>query len=147
MLTRAHHQRIIRACIYLPTLSAQKLEISESESVEANMEAEAGLTLGVLAVVAKTPSVFGTHMGSAMSMMEALGSKELGGVMDFLFSMSLYNRHREIKSVFAFYVHITGVGFGIIDALFPPREVAGSGVVGIVLCCMCVCACVKEISI
>ena len=98
MLTRAHHQRIIRACIYLPTLSAQKLEISESESVEANMEAEAGLTLGVLAVVAKTPSVFGTHMGSAMSMMEALGSKELGGVMDFLFSMSLYNRHREIKS-------------------------------------------------
>jgi len=65
MLTRAHHQRIIRACIYLPTLSA-----------------EAGLTLGVLAVVAKTPSVFGTHMGSAMSMMEALGSKELGGVMD-----------------------------------------------------------------
>ena len=109
MLTRAHHQRIIRACIYLPTLSAQKLEISESESVEANMEAEAGLTLGVLAVVAKTPSVFGTHMGSAMSMMEALGSKELGGVMDFLFSMSLYNRHREIKSVFAFYVHITGV--------------------------------------
>ena len=41
---------------------------------------------------------------------------------------------------------ITGVGFGIIDALFPPREVAGSGVVGIVLCCMCVCACVKEIS-
>ena len=109
MLTRAHHQRIIRACIYLPTLSAQKLEISESESVEANMEAEAGLTLGVLAVVAKTPSVFGTHMGSAMSMMEALGSNELGGVMDFLFSMSLYNRHREIKSVFAFYVHITGV--------------------------------------
>lgn len=101
MLTRAHHQRIIRACIYLPTLSAQKLEISESESVEANMEAEAGLTLGVLAVVAKTPSVFGTHMGSAMSMMEALGSKELGGVMDFLFSMSLYNRHREIKSVSA----------------------------------------------
>ena len=94
MLTRAHHQRIIRACIYLPTLSAQ-LEISGL--VEANMEAEAGLTLGVLAVVAKTPSVFGTHMGSAMSMMEALGSKELGGVMDFLFSMSLYNRHREIK--------------------------------------------------
>lgn len=76
MLTRAHHQRIIRACIYLPTLSAQL------ESVEANMEAEAGLTLGVLAVVAKTPSVFGTHMGSAMSMMEALGSQELGGVMD-----------------------------------------------------------------
>ena len=106
MLTRAHHQRIIRACIYLPTLSAQ-LEISDS--VEANMEAEAGLTVGVLAVVAKTPSVFGTHMGSAMSMMEALGSKELRGVMDFLFSMSLYNRHREIKSVFAFYVHITGV--------------------------------------
>ena len=118
MLTRAHHQRIIRACIYLPTLSAQKLEISESESVEANMEAEAGLTLGVLAVVAKTPSVFGTHMGSAMSMMEALGSKELGGVMDF-FSMSLYNRHREIKSVFAFYVHITGVA---VDAI------AGRGV-------------------
>ena len=51
MLTRAHHQRIIRACIYLPTLSAQ-LEISES--LEANMEAEAGLSLGVLAVVAKT---------------------------------------------------------------------------------------------
>merc|ERR1712216_472681 len=73
----------------LPTLSAQKLEISESESVEANMEAEAGLTLGVLAVVASPPSVFGTHMGSAMSMMEALGSNELGGVMDFLFSMSL----------------------------------------------------------
>ena len=63
MLTRAHHQRIIRACIYLPTLSAQ-LEISES--LEANMEAEAGLTLCVLAVVAKTPSVFGTHMGSAI---------------------------------------------------------------------------------
>ena len=85
MLTRAHHQRIIRACIYLPTLSAQKLEISESESVEANMEAEAGLTLGVLAVVAKTPLVSSglTHVGSAMSMMEALGSQELGGVMDF----------------------------------------------------------------
>ena len=80
MLTRAHHQRIIRACIYLPTLSALNLDISKS--VEANMEAEAGLTLGVLAVVAKTPSVFGTHMGSAMSMMEALGSQELGGVMD-----------------------------------------------------------------
>ena len=109
MLTRAHYQHIIRTClfIYLPTLSALKLDISKS--VEANMEAEAGLTLGVLAVVAKTPSVFGTHMGSAMSMMEALGSNELGGVMDFLFSMSLYNRHREIKSVFAFYVHITGV--------------------------------------
>ena len=37
-------------------------------------------------------------MGSAMSMMEALGSKGLEGVMDFFFSMSLYNRHREIKS-------------------------------------------------
>ena len=81
MLTRAHHQRIIRACIYLPTLSAQ-LEISES--LEANMEAEAGLTLGVLAAVAKMPLVSSglTHVGSAMSKMEALGSQELGGVMD-----------------------------------------------------------------
>ena len=92
--------------IYLPTLSAQQLEISES--VEANMQAE--VTLRALEFVAKTPLVFGTHMGSAMSMMEALGSKELGGVMDFLFSMSMYNKHREIKSVFAFHVHITGGG-------------------------------------
>ena len=44
MLTRAHYQHIIRTClfIYLPTLSALKLDISKS--VEANMEAEAGLT-------------------------------------------------------------------------------------------------------
>jgi len=84
MLTRAHYQHIIRTClfIYLPTLSALNLDISKS--VEANMEAEAGLTLGVLAVVAKTPLVSSglTHVGSAMSMMEALGSQELGGVMD-----------------------------------------------------------------
>ena len=46
---------------------------------------------------------------------------------------------------------ITGVGFGIIEAqhnLLPPREVSGSGVVGIVcFLCVCVCVCVKEISI
>ena len=41
---------------------------------------------------------------------------------------------------------ITGVGFGIIDALFPPREVAGSGVVGLYVCVLC-CMCVSRIHI
>ena len=39
---------------------------------------------------------------------------------------------------------ITGVGFGIIDALFPPREVAGSGVVGIVCVCAVLYVCVSN---
>jgi len=49
------------------------------------MEAEEGLMLGVLALVAKTPLVSSglTHMGRAMSMLEALEPKELGGIIDF----------------------------------------------------------------
>ena len=45
------------------------------------MEADVGLKAGALAVVAKTPLVSSglTHMGRAMSMMEALeAKKELG---------------------------------------------------------------------
>ena len=75
--------------IYLSTLSARELEIWGS--VEGDMHAEAGLTLGALVLIAKTPLVSSglTHMGRAMSMLGALELKELGDIMDFFFAMSL----------------------------------------------------------
>ena len=79
--------------IYLSTLSARELEIWGS--VEADMHAEAGLTLGVLALVALTPLVSSglTHMGRVMSMLEALEPKELGGIMHFFFLVSSGTTH------------------------------------------------------
>ena len=74
--------------MHLSTLSATELEIWGS--VEADMHAEAGLTLGALVLIAKTPLVSSgsTHMGRAMSMMEALESKGLGGIIAFFFLVS-----------------------------------------------------------
>ena len=94
----SHHDCLLEMeSLLLLLLFVQHEKLKTSESVETNMEHESGLTLDALTVIAQTPFALRsgrtwtglTYMGSAISMMEAFGSKELEGGMDFFFSMSL----------------------------------------------------------